>query len=86
MSESFVFRGNRDQFQEWYDAIKIEFNRNGVNRVALNIHKYPPQIVCKYERKKETQTVGKFKRKKGASKKDLHETGEEKLLKVNIGN
>ena len=37
MSESFVFRGNRDQFQEWYDAIKIKFNRNGVNRVTFNL-------------------------------------------------
>ena len=35
ISGSFVFHGNRDQFQECYDAIKIEFNRNGVNRVAL---------------------------------------------------
>ena len=48
MSESFVFRGNRDQFQELYDAIKIEFNRNGVNRVALNIHEYPPDYLQQY--------------------------------------
>ena len=48
MSESFVFRGNRDQFQEWYDAIKIKFNRNGVNRVALNTHKYPPDYLQQY--------------------------------------
>ena len=37
MSESFVFRGNRDQFQEWYDALKIKFNRNGVNCVTFNL-------------------------------------------------